>query len=158
MFNHRDRICLERPVHNSGAMSPTTTQQCCPGRHQPKYKSDRKSNRNIEPKGEMDWCRVWIGIFAAAWNSSSIPKHPPPHPLDALVSFLCYCFCSGVCVTPPPCLCDTTYEQAVSVQVSQEEILAFFVSLSGMLYYKFALWKTKRPPQKKNCKNFSLSI
>ena len=27
---------LHEPVHNSGAMSPTTTQQCRPGRHQPK--------------------------------------------------------------------------------------------------------------------------
>ena len=50
------------------------------------------------------------------------------------------------------CLCDTTYEQAAGVQVSQGEILAFFVGLSGMLYYKFALWKTKRPPQKKIAK------
>ena len=46
------------PVHNSGAMSPTTTPQCRPRRHCSVAQDDtnrnnnRKSNRNIEPKGE----------------------------------------------------------------------------------------------------------
>ena len=48
----------KEPVHNSGAMSSTTTLQCRPGRHcnvaqdDTNRNNNRKSNRNTEPKGE----------------------------------------------------------------------------------------------------------
>ena len=122
-----------------------TLEQCRPGRHQPKHKSNRKSNRNIEPKGE------WIGV---EFGLASLPPLGTPQAFQSILLpiLIRWGWCFGfffMLLLLFGCLCDTTYEQAVSVQVSQGEILAFFVGLLGMLYYKFALWKTKRPPQKR---------
>ena len=40
-------------------------------------------------------------------TSQSFQSPPHPHKMRLMLwlSFLCYCLCSGVCVTPPWCLC-----------------------------------------------------